>query len=488
MKKNIERREFVRLATAGSFMIFAMPGFVGMPELIKSSDKFKNSKILSPGCRGTKVKVARLFMGNPAGLWPEPHLDLAKEMQFYRSRFAELGDELSDVEFVVDQLVSTPEEVISIKDKLSAVDGILVIHLTLEISSVLNEILSTGKPTMIFAVPYSGHEWSNFGTLMKEPIGAKLGCILSSDYKQLAFAVKPFRAIHHMREARILNLTTSDFSEYADSMSKKFGTQIKRIELNQLLDAYNSIKDSIAKEETSRWINEAAMVVEPPEAEIYKSCKMALAYEKLLDEEDATVFTVDCYGSMYEPLCKTYAFPCIGFTRLNDMGLGGICESDLPSAMTHILFQGLSGRPGFISDPTIDESNNTIILAHCLGSTKMDGPEGSCASYKIRTIMERQEGAVAQVEMEIGRKVTQGMLVGTDLLPYFTGEIVAAPVSLEDDRGCRTKIAVRPDGNVTTLWKNWSHGLHRVTCYGDITKELELFCRFKEISMENEAV
>jgi hypothetical protein len=488
MKKSIERREFVRLATSGGIMVFAMPGFIGMPELMKSGDDLKNSKILSPGCRGTKVKVARLYMGNPVGLWPKPDLNLEEEIQFYKSRFAELGDELSDVEFVVDKLVTTPEEVISMKDKLSAVDGILVIHLTLEVSSILNEILSTGKPVMIFAVPYSGHEWSNFGTLMKEPIGAKMGCILSSDYKQLAFAIRPFRAIHHMREARILNLTTSSFSDYADSVMEKFGTRIQRIELERLLDAYNSIKENTAKEETNRWINGAAMVVEPSEAEIYKSCRMALAFEKLMDEEGATVFTVDCYGSMYEPLCKTYAFPCIGFTRLNDMGLGGICESDLPSAMTHILFQGLSGRPGFISDPTVDESNNTIILAHCLGSTRMDGPEGSCASYKIRTIMERREGAVAQVEMEIGRKVTQAMLVGTDLIPYFTGEIIGSPVSLEDNRGCRTKIAVRVDGNLTTLWKNWSHGLHRVTCYGDITKELELFCRFKEISMVNEAV
>ncbi len=225
-----------------------------------------------------------------------------------------------------------------------------------------------------------------------------------------------------------------------------------------------------------------------PEAEIYKSCRLALAFEKLLDEENATVITADCYGSMYGPLCKAYAFPCIGFTRLNDMGLGGICESDLPSAMTHILFQGLSGKPGFISDPTVDESNSTIILAHCLGSTRMDGPDGSCAAYKIRTIMERQEGAVAQVEMQIGQVVTQGMLVGTDLIPYFTGEIVDTPVSLEDNRGCRTKIAVRVDGDITKLWQNWSHGLHRVTCYGDITKELEHFCRFKEIEMINEAV
>jgi L-fucose isomerase-like protein len=208
---------------------------------------------------------------------------------------------------------------------------------------------------------------------------------------------------------------------------------------------------------------------------------LALAFEKLMDEEQATAITVDCYGSMYRQLP---AFPCIGFTRLNDMGLAGICESDLSSAMTFLLFQGLSGKPGFISDPTVDESTRSIVLAHCLGSTKMDGPDGEASPYKLRCIMERQEGAVAQVKMRVGQKVTQGELIGTDLFIYFTGDIIETP---DVDRGCRTKINVRVDGDIERLWQNWSHGLHRVTGYGDLTNDLKRFCRFKGIKLVNEA-
>lgn len=50
------------------------------------------------------------------------------------------------------------------------------------------------------------------------------------------------------------------------------------------------------------------------------------------------------------------------------------------------------------------------------------------------------------------------------------------------------KITVKLDGNAERLWKNWSNGLHRVTCYGNITKDLERFCRFENIKMVNEAV
>jgi L-arabinose isomerase len=482
MQKKVIRREFLQMTLAGSAYCL-----YGLNNLSLFS-RYSGSDLVSPGCRRTRVKVAKLYMGTSSGLWPKPNLDFKKEIQVYESEFKKLNDELYDVDFVVSEMVTSADEVKNIKDRLKDVDGILAIHFTIGITPILKEILSTGVPTMVFAVPYSGHEWVAFGDLLNQPLGSKMECILTSDYKQLATAVRPFRAIHHLREARILNLTTASFEEYAGNVKNKFGTEIKQIGLDRMIDVYNSIDDAKAREETELWIKGAEQVVEPSEKEIFRSCKLALAFEKLLNEEEATVMTADCYGSMFKPLCQTYAFPCVGFTRLNNMGLGGICESDLRSAVTHVLFQGLVGRPGFISDPTVDESKNSIILAHCLGTTKMDGPGKPAAPYKLRTIMERQEGVVPQVKMRVGQKVTQAILLGTDTLPYFTGEIIAAPVSLADDRGCRTKIMVRVDGDITKLWKSWTGGLHRQTCYGDITKELSYFCRFKDIKMVNQAI
>jgi hypothetical protein len=476
----MKRREFVQLTLAGSALGLAAPSLAAL------GAEAKGPKLISPGCRRSKVKVARLFMGNPESrAWPKPDLNLEEDVRFYRSQFAKLKEELADVEFVVDELVATADQVAAMKEKLQDVDGILVIHLTMRINPILHAILAVGKPTMVFAAPYSGHEWTGFGPLQKQELGAKMGCLLTSDYGQLALAIRPFRAIHHLREAKILNVTSRSFAGYAEPIKEKFGTEIIQVSLERMLEACNAVDDQAAKAEADRWIKGAVAMVEPSPEDIFKSCKLALAFEKLLDEEDATVMTVDCYGSMWVPLCREYAYPCIGFTRLNDMGLGGMCESDLQSSMTHILFQGLSGRPGFISDPTVDESTDSIILAHCLGTRKMDGPNGPAAPYKLRTIMERQEGAVPQVQMRVGEKATQARLIGTDLLIYFTGEIIEAP---DLDRGCRTKITVKVDGDVRTLWKNWAHGLHRVTCYGDVTRELELFCRFQEIEMVNEAV
>ncbi len=481
MARILKRREFIQLAAAGGAVCLAGP------RLWPFAGRVQSSPLISPGCRRTKVKVARLFMGIPESHWPKPTLDLQKEVAFYRGEFARMKGEFADIDFAVDELVSSPAQVAALRQRLSGVDGILAIHLSIGTWDILTGILEAGRPTIVFARPYSGHEWVHFGELRRQPLGARVDCILTNDTGQLAMAVRPFRAIHHLREAKVMNLTTRDFSDYASQAGDKFGTEIKPASLDRMVAIYDSIEDRDAKIEAERWISGAVRVVEPSTADIYKSAKLALAFEKLLDEEKATVMTVDCYGSMWDKTIKLPAYPCLGFARLNDMGLGGICESDLRSAMTHIIFQGLVGRPGFISDPTVDESKGSIILAHCQGTPKMDGPAGPVAPYKIRTVMERQEGVVPQVEMRVGQKVTQAILIGMDTIRYFTGTIIEAPVGLEADRGCRTKIDVKVDGDIQRLWQNWTAGLHRQTVYGDITKELGFLARFKEIRLIDEA-
>ncbi|MFA4028581.1 MAG: hypothetical protein GDYSWBUE_000597 [Candidatus Fervidibacterota bacterium] len=441
----------------------------------------EKQKLISPGCRRSMVKVAKLYLGVPRAHWPTPLLDLNAEVQRYEAEFEKLkGGELRDVNFTVTKLITSVEGAREVAEQLKDVDGVLVIHLSMGIMGMLNEILRAKRPTMLFAAPYSGHEWTAFGRLRNSPEGALLDCILSSDMNQLAVAIRPFRALHHLREAKILDITKRDRTAFAGEVKERFGTEIKVIERDRILKLYESIPDNDAIAEAEVWINRAEKVVEPSRDEIIRSCKLALALEKLLDEEDATVVTVDCYGTMWRQLP---AYPCLSHCRMNNMGFGGICESDLQCALTHIIFQGLVGKPGFISDPTVDESRNSIILAHCMGTTKMDGPEGEEAPYKLRSVMERQEGVVVQPRMRIGQRVTQAILLGTKVMRYFTGTIIDTP---DLDRGCRTKITVQVDGDVVKLWQNWAGGLHRQTVYGDIVTDLKRFCKFAGVELINE--
>jgi hypothetical protein len=480
MSLELSRRDFVKSAIAGCALCAGCSSQRSFFAPEDSVTAARPAGLVSPGCRGTKVRVGKIYAGIPAGMWPTPRMDLKAEMANYETEFTRMNKDLADVEFVGNCLATNVEQAKKAREALANVDGVLVIHLSMGISPFLPELLATGKPTVLFAVPYSGHEWTGFGAMDKEK--ASLCCMLTGDLSQLAVAVRPFRAIHHLREARILNVSARPWPEdFTKSVKDKFGTDVVVISRERALKTYDSIPENQAQAEADRWIKQAMAVKEPSREEVVRSCRLALAFEKLLDEEKATVITTDCYGSMYRQLP---AFPCVGNVRLNNMGLGGICESDPRCAMTHIILQGLTGRPGFISDPTMDESRNAIILAHCLGSTKMDGPDGPTAPYRLRTIMERQEGCVPQVFMRVNQPVTQTVLVGTDLMPYFTGTVIEVP---DTERGCRTKITVRIDGSAKRLWQNWSHGLHRVTVYGNVKEDMERFCKFKGIKMTDEA-
>jgi len=450
--------------------------------LLGSASEAQCPALISPGCRRSKVRVAKLYLGKEGAHWPTPKLDVQAERNRYETELRRRARDFADVDFVMNEFLSDKAQVEPLKERLRDVDGILAIHLSMGVREIVEEILACRKPMVLFAAPYSGHEWTRFGELRQGTNGKYLECLLTSDLNQLDVAVRPFRALHHLREAKILNVTSrSEIPERARAIIRKYGTTVQPIDRDRMLAAYEAIDERTAEQETRRWIRQAVKVVEPSREEIYKSCRLALAFEKLLDEEQATLMTVDCYGTMYQ---KLPAFPCVGFVRLNNLGFGGICESDLVSAMTFILLQGLSGRPGFISDPTMDESLQGIILAHCLGTLKMDGPDGRPAPYRLRTIMERQEGCVPQVRMRIGQKVTQAIFADADRLLFFTGQITDTPTT---ERGCRTKITVRVDGDPEKLWQNWSQGLHRVTCYGDLVQDLKRFGRFTDTRLVNEA-
>jgi hypothetical protein len=243
MQHALKRREFLRLTVVGTALGATAPGTLGW------AAPPAPSKLLSPGCRRSKVKVARVYLATPTGQWPKPGLDLQAEIRSYQAAFAAMKDELADVEFDADQLVTTPAEVQAIQAKLKGADGVLAIHLNIGVHAVLNAVLAAGKPTVVFAIPYSGHEWASFGAMMKQPQGEKLDCLLTTDRKQLAAAIRPFRALHHLREAKVLDVTTRLPAQYVEEIKAKFGTEVKQVGLAEVEKAYAAVSEADARAE-----------------------------------------------------------------------------------------------------------------------------------------------------------------------------------------------------------------------------------------------
>jgi L-fucose isomerase-like protein len=331
----------------------------------------------------------------------------------------------------------------------------------------------------VFFPPYSGHEWHTVASFQKQ--GKRIEAVPSSDFADLAAAIRPYRAMHHLRESRVLHLSQNQADPaYVKAIQDKFGTTILSLYPKDLKEAYDQADRTEAEADADRWIRGAEKVVEPSRDEVVKASRMYLAMRAMLAAHEASVLTMNCLGMNL--VGQGMGYPCLGFVRLNNAGLGGVCEADLKSSMTHLLFSHLVGRPGFVTDPVFDVATNSIIHAHCVAATKMEGPGGPEAPYVIRSHLEDGLGVSLQVRLPTGGKVTMARLIGTDKLLYSTGDAVDSPFV---ERACRTKLTMRVQ-NIDHFLENWSSGLHRVVFYGDHTRDVRRFCRFMNIQLLDE--
>lgn len=470
MNERITRRYFLKCSGAG---VLAAGALVPLPGLVRRAGATEAAT------GGSKVRVGRVYLGHPHPGWPMSSVDLEAEVRRFEARFADLTRELEDVEFVDVGLVRSGEQVAAAKARLEGVDGILAIHLTLGTGPQMQALLETGAPMVVFFPLYSGHEWHTVASLQRQ--GKRIEALPSSDSRDLAVAVRPFRAIRRLREARVLHVSQGPADPgYCQAMRGKFGTEILSIGLPELEAAYRAADAEAAAADAERWSREAERIVEPTAAEILKASRMYVAMQDLMARHGAEAVTMNCLGMGL--VDRGMGYPCLGFARLNNAGRCGVCEADLKSTMTQLLFQHLVGKPGFVTDPVFDLAQSAIIHAHCVAATQMEGVGSAPSPYVMRSHLEDGKGVSLQVRLPVGQSLTMARLIGTDILLFSTGEAVDSPF---DERACRTKLTMKV-AQVDRFLENWSCGLHRVVFYGDHTRDVRRFCRFMGIRILRE--
>jgi hypothetical protein len=490
MGTDMSRREFLGTASAGILAAAA----VG-----RAANGGADGPAASAPPGFTKTRVLRVFMGHyPA--WPRPDLDVEGEAKRLQAEIDKVPG-LEDVEFIANARIRSAEDVKKLLAEHKDIDGILGVQVSMGTIPILHALADSGVPTVSFNTLYSGHEWHIIPDMQR--LGRKIDVIPTSRFEDVTDAIRPFRAIHRLKETRVLFVGGGMQvpPAYDADIKKKLGVEIVPFDHKRLAELHEAMDATAVEAETDRWIKQAEQVKEPSREEIAKSARLCLAIQKALAAEKAQAITINCLGLF--GMKGLPAYPCFGFVRLNDMGLVGVCEADLPSTLTQIIYQHMEGVPGFVTDPIFDTSNDTVIHAHCVAATKMDGPKGESAPYVIRSHLEDHKGAVVQTKMRVGQEITMAKLVGkappasaktlqlaastpecngVDTMLISTGKIVGIP---DVDRACRTKIAVKVR-DARKLLEGWSFGLHRVIFYGNHMADTKRLARFLDINVVEE--
>jgi len=314
------------------------------------------------------------------------------------------------VEFVGGDLVQTPQEAAKVAAKVKDTDAVLIFHFSCRTDKEMKIILDVGKPTIIFSQPFSGHEWMRINMWRKA--GEKFLLLTSSSYDDIARAVALLLAPARMSKTRMISIPGKldgiPAACSAENIKARFGAEVVPVSYQRVVEILHTIDRKDAETEAEDyWIRPAKKIVEPPREEIVKAAGVYLMVKKLMQQERAQAVTIDCFGEL--PVAKL-GYPCFTFSKLDDLGLAGVCEVDIDCMLTSLLYLYAFDIPGFITDPLFDTSKNAVIHAHCTAPTKMDGPAGKRAPFTIRTHRDDDAGASLEVELRLGQVITRLIL------------------------------------------------------------------------------
>jgi hypothetical protein len=411
--------------------------------------------------RRQKTKV-RLVFAHPSSekpCWP----NIGYDFEAHKKQVLEkLRASCPDTEFLV-VAAQKDDDAKEILKSDSQVDAYLLYMTRCHGGNVPETIAASGKPMVIADNLYAGSGKFLTGYAGVRRQGHKVIAVSSSNFQDLVDAVKCLECIKKLSCSTILVVGRNPDTE----IETRYGTKVVPIAFEQFNDTHKKIDLAEAPRCAERWMRQAEKVIEPSRQDVEKSAEVHLTMLELMREHNAQAITINCLGGFYGGHMPGY--PCLGFMQLDNDGLVGACEGDQRSTMTKLLMTYLVGRPGFISDPVIDTAKNQIIYAHCVAPTKVFGPQGSSNPYHIRSHSEDRKGASIRSLMPLGEMTTTIEFDHKKKQVIFhQGKTVE---NVDEDKACRTKLAVEVEGDVYKLLNYWDQwGWHRVTFYGDLKR------------------
>jgi len=448
----LSRREF--LGTTASAM--AIAGGMDLQAAIPA-----NADEAAPAIHPAPASILVLYLARPDPSWPRPDFQPHDDIQRIRP-WLEAFEAKRDpaAKFTGHEVLRVPGDLSRVQGAIQEADGILAFNLTSGVRNLVDPLNESGRPLVLFSQPYSGHDWSVWPSLLAK--GGRVEVVASSDFGDLEMPLRVLAAQHQLRQSRVVCIRPDTQPTAASSaLEKKFGASIRFVPYSRLQALYDAGDRQAAQRDAGVFTNAALKVVEPKPAEVADAFRLYHAIEKLMEEEQANAITIDCLGGFRRG--DLTAYPCVAWSKLNDRLLYGVCEADLASTFTQILFTSYSGKPGFVSDPVIDTKTNTVIHAHCVCATRLDGVNRPAAPYLVRSHMEDNKGVSMQVKWPLGQTVTVAKLADAETLLVSTGKVTASP---DVPRGCRTKVTTGVR-DASKMLMNYSGGLHRVLFRGD---------------------
>lgn len=235
------------------------------------------------------------------------------------------------------------------------------------------------------------------------------------------------------------------------------------IPLETIYEYYQQITDNEVGAACAAVASQALACREGSPEDLLKSMRLYRAIKKVCEQEKLDAVTISCIKVLEQINVTGY----LAMSLLSDDGIVACNEGDLQSAFTLLAVKAITGKIGFMANPSmINERNNELVLSHCSVGLKLT------ERYVIRNHFESGKGIAIQGMLPAGN-VTIVKCGGECLDEYYlsTGTLTENTNYINM---CRTQVRIRLNTPVSYFLKN-PLGNHHVMVQGDYGNALNDF-------------
>ena len=249
---------------------------------------------------------------------------------------------------------------------------------------------------------------------------------------------------------------------YAD-VAHKWGVEVVDIPISEVVDQFDQITDAEVKELADEFLNNAKAVKEASAEDVIKATRLYKAIRNVVEQNNLSAFTLSCFNL----LDITHTTGCMALSLLNDAGIPAGCEGDIPTLFTMLVAKVLTGKPGFMANPSrVNPLTGEIVFAHCtIGLTQTEG-------YSIRSHFESSSGVAIQGLVKEGPATV--FKIGGEKLDQFFITSAELEENLNEKFLCRTQVRMHIKEDPAYFLKN-PLGNHHVILTGNYTEEIKRF-------------
>lgn len=244
---------------------------------------------------------------------------------------------------------------------------------------------------------------------------------------------------------------------------RRWGIEYLDIPLERIYDVYDRITDNEVGASCAAVASQALACREGTPEDMIKAMRLYRAVKRICKEEKLSAVTLSCFKLIE----RTGTTGCLALAMLNDEGIIAGCEGDLQSVFTLLAAKALTGKVGFMANPSmINARSNEIILAHCTIGMKQT------ERYIIRSHFETESGIGIQGLLPTG-DVTIVKCGGECLDEYYlsTGTLTENTNYINM---CRTQVRIKMNAPADYFLKN-PLGNHHILLQGNYEDALNEF-------------